>query len=101
MAQKSLPYLTVLTETGTGQLTSHLPVGEIVIAECNTRTENTTRNYPQPALHAPEEQLLPENSPDLNPSVPDISVDSYITRPELHTGITRLLRFFAPCSIND
>ncbi len=41
LAQESLPYLTVLTETGPVQLTSHLPVGEIVIAECASRLENT------------------------------------------------------------
>ena len=100
LADKSIPYLTVLTETGPGQLTSHLPVGEIVIAECVSRLENTPRFHPQPALHAPEEQLLPENNRELNPNLPDISVDCYIPRPELHTVLARLLKFFAPSPSN-
>jgi acetyl-CoA carboxylase carboxyl transferase subunit beta len=95
LAQETLPHLTILTETRTGQLTSHLPVGEIVIAECVSRSENTPRFHPQPALHAPEEQLLPEKNRELNPNLPDISVDCYIPRPELHTVLTRLLKFFA------
>ena len=95
LAQNSLPHLTILTETGTGQLKSHLPVGEIVIAECAPLSENTPRSYPQPALHAPEEQLLPEKNRELNPSPPDISVDCYIQRSELHTVLGRLLKFFA------
>ena len=101
LAQKALPYLTVLTETGTGQLMSHLPVGEIVIAECASRSENTPRFHPQPALHAPEEQLLPEKNRELNPNLPDISVDCYIPRPELHTVLARLLKFFASSSTID
>lgn len=101
LAQKALPHLTVLTETGTGQLTSHLPVGEIVIAECTSQSENAPRFHPQPALHAPEEQLLPEKNRELNPNTPDISVDCYIPRLELHTVLARLLKFFAPSPAID
>lgn len=95
LSQESLPYLTVLTETGIEQLTVHLPVGEIVIAECASLPENTPRFHPQPALHAPEEQLLPEKNRDSNMIIPDISVDCYIPRPELHMVLVRLLKFFA------
>ena len=63
LAEESLPHLTVLTETDVSQLTTHLPVGEIVIAESEARSENMSRINPQPALHAPEEQLLPEKKP--------------------------------------
>lgn len=95
LSDASLPYLTVLTETGYGQLTSHLPLGEIVIAECASRSENTSRPNPQPALHAPEEQHLPEKNRDSNPSMPDISVDAYVPRSELHMVVARLLKFFS------
>lgn len=95
LSDASLPYLTVLTETGNGQLTSHLPLGEIVIAECASLSENTSRHNPQPALHAPEEQLLPEKNRDSNLSKPDISVDAYVPRSELHMVVARFLKFFS------
>ncbi|MDE0635337.1 MAG: hypothetical protein OXI43_05710 [Candidatus Poribacteria bacterium] len=94
LAEKSLPHLTILTETSIGQFAPHLPVGEIVIAECASRSENAPRFQAQPALHAPEEQLLPEKNRELNSSTPDISVDCYIPRLELHTVLARLLKFF-------
>ena len=100
LSQESLPHLTVLTETGVEQLTSHLPVGEIVIAECASLSENASRFHPQPALHAPEEQLLPEKNRDSNPSMPDISVDCYIPRLELHEVLARLLKFFTSSPID-
>ncbi len=92
LSQAAIPHLTVLTETDIGRLTSFLPVGEIVIAECASRPDNISRIKPQPALHAPEEQLLPETNREITP---DISVDSYVPRPELHTMLVRLLSFFA------
>ena len=98
LAQASLPHLTVLTETDIGQLTSHLPIGEIVIAECASRMENMSRPNPQPALHAPEEQLLPEKNREFTP---DISVDCYIPRSELHTVLVRLIKFFAASPTDD
>lgn len=98
LGEASLPHLTVLTETDVSQLTTHLPVGEIVIAECRSRTDNLARNYPQPALHAPEEQLLPEKNREITP---DISVDCYVPRTELHTILVKFLKFFATTPIND
>jgi hypothetical protein len=84
-----------LTETGNGELRSHLPVGEIVIAECTSELDNSQRSHPQPALHAPEEQLLPEKNRDANQNMPDISVDTYVPRPELHMVVARFLKFFS------
>ncbi len=95
LAEQTIPHMTVLTETDKGKLTTHLPVGEIIIAECTSQADNATRTQPQPALHAPEEQLLPEKSRNSNPSVPDISVDCYVPRPEIHEILVRFLRFFA------
>ena len=95
LADKTIPHLTVLTETDRGKLKTHLPVGEIIIAECTAQSDNATRSHPQPALHAPEEQLLPEESRDSDLSVPDISVDCYVPRPEMHEVLVQFLRFFA------
>ena len=95
LAEQTIPHLTVLTETDRETLTTHLPVGEIIIAECTSQLDNATRFHPQPALHAPEEQLLPEKSRDSNLSVPDINVDCYVQRPEIHEVLVRFLRFFA------
>ena len=94
LAEQSLPYLTVLTETETRKLTTHLPLGEIIIAECAYQADHAPRINPQPALHAPEEQLLPENNPESDSNIPDISVDCYVPRSELHEVLVRFLRFF-------
>lgn len=98
LAEASLPHLTVLTETDVHELTTHLPVGEIVIAESGLKTDNMARINPQPALHAPEEQLLPEKNQEITP---DISVDCYVPRTELHNVLGTLLKFFAASPIND
>ena len=98
LAEASLPHITVLTETDVTQLTTYLPVGEIVIAECEASTDNIARINPQPALHAPEEQLLPEKNREITP---DISVDCYVPRTELHTMLVKLLKFFADRPISD
>ena len=98
LAEASLPHITVLTETGVPQLTTHLPVGEIVIAESESKMDSMTRINPQPALHAPEEQLLPENNREITP---DISVDCYVPRTGLHTMLVKLLKFFAATPIDD
>lgn len=95
LAKKSQPHLTVLTETGTGEFTTYLPLGEIIIAECTTQLDSTTRSNPQPALHAPEEQLLPDNKRESNLNIPDLSVDCYVPRSELHDVLVKFLRFFA------
>lgn len=98
LADASLPHLTILTETDVPQLTTHLPVGEIVIAESASSADNMARINPQPALHAPEEQLLPENNRE---KTPDISVDCYVPRTELHVMLVKLLKFFAVTPITD
>ncbi|MCY4401250.1 MAG: hypothetical protein OXD54_01620 [Candidatus Poribacteria bacterium] len=98
LAQVPLPHLTILTETDVDQLTSHLPLGEIVIAESASHMDSMSRPNPQPALHAPEEQLLPEDNRELTP---DISVDCYIPRAELHTVLVRLIKFFATSPKDD
>ena len=98
LADAALPHLTVLTETDIPQLTTHLPVGEIVIAENESRMENMSQNNPQPALHAPEEQLLPDTNRELTP---DISVDCYVPRTELHSIIALMLKFFCWNCKND
>ena len=95
LAEQSLPYLTVLTETETVKLTTHLPLGEIIVAECTSQVDNATRSHPQPALHAPEEQLLPENNRRSIRNIPDISVDCYVPRSELHEVLVRFLKFFS------
>lgn len=95
LAQQSLPYLTILTETGSGQLSTRLPVGEIIIAECPSQMDNASRLHPQPALHAPEEQLLPEKNQNSYMNIPDISVDCYVPRSELHGVLVRFLKFFS------
>ncbi|MXV76774.1 hypothetical protein F4083_08395 [Candidatus Poribacteria bacterium] len=95
LAEQTIPHLTVLTETDRRKLTTHLPVGEIIIAECTSQSDNAARFHPQPALHAPEEQLLPEKNRDSNLSVPDISIDCYVPRPEMHEVLVQFLRFFA------
>ena len=97
LTEQTIPHLTVLTETDSGKLTTHLPVGEIIIAECTSQTDNVSRFHPQPALHAPEEQLLPEKNRDSKLNVPDISVDCYVPRTEMHEVVARFLRFFATC----
>ncbi len=98
LAEASMPHLTVLTETDVPQLTTHLPIGEIVIAESESRSDNMARINPQPALHAPEEQLLPENNREITP---DMSVDCYVPRTELHTMLVKFLKFFAATPIID
>ncbi len=98
LAAAPLPHLTVLTETDVPQLTTHLPVGEIVLAESALSTENIAQINSQPALHAPEEQLLPEKNGEI---VPDISVDRYVPRTELHTMLVKLLKFFDATPMHD
>ena len=95
LAQETIPYLTVLTETDTSELTSVLPVGEIVIAECAFQTDRPLRHHPPAAGPAPKEQRIPEKHYDLNVSTPDINIDAYIPRTTLRPVLTRFLKFFA------
>ncbi len=94
LVDASLPYITVLTETEVAPLTTHFPVGEIVIAE-RAAAKKTPQVNLQPALHAPEEQLLTQAQTS-EAGVPlDISVDCYVTRAELRNLLGQFLKFFA------
>ncbi len=92
----SLPYITVLTETEVYPLATYLPIGELVIAEGSGPSQKRTVPNMQPALHAPEEQLLaqpPVSDIDIET---DISVDCYVPRAELPETLGRFLKFFYP-----
>lgn len=91
LAAVSLPHITVLTETDTVPLTTHFPVGELVLAERALAKQNGSTL--QPALHAPEEQHL-ETQPSENRSAADICVDCYVSRTELPNVLGKLLKFF-------
>ncbi len=108
LAAVSLPHITVITETGSIPLITNLPVGELVIAERTGSNEQNTAVKLQPALHAPEEQLLAqttmldgaaelktENGFRNTEVSPDISVDCYISRVELPDLLGKLLKFFS------
>lgn len=86
-----LPHITVLTETDAVPLTTHFPVGELVLAERAQEKKNGSTL--KPALHAPEEQHLETQTSD-NCSVADICVDRYVTRTELPNVLGKLLKFF-------
>ena len=89
-----LPHITVLTETEVYPLATYLPVGELVIAEGAVPTKKSASPHLQPALHAPEEQLLTQPSPSEKDVEPDISVDCYVPREELPSTLGLFLRFF-------
>ena len=91
LAAVPLPHITVLTETDAVPLTTHFPVGELVLAE--RAQEKKNGSMLKPALHAPEEQHL-ETQTSENCSVADICVDSYVTRTELPSVLGKLLKFF-------
>lgn len=91
LAAVPLPHITVLTETDAVPLTTHFPVGELVLAE--RAQEKKNGSMLKPALHAPEEQHL-ETQTSENCSVADICVDSYVTRTELPNVLGKLLKFF-------
>lgn len=94
LVEESLPYITVLTETEVTPLTTCFPVGELVIAERAAGKKRLPVNL-QPALHAPEEQLLTQvQTPETGVPL-DISVDCYIPRAELRNLLGQFLKFFA------
>ena len=95
LADASLPHITVLTETEVYPLATYLPVGELVIAEGNAPPQKRTSLNLQPALHAPEEQLLTQTPVSDIAVKPDISVDCYVPRAELPHILGRFLRFFS------
>ena len=95
LAEVSLPHITVLTETEVYPLATHLPVGELVIAEGAAPTKKTEPPNLQPALHAPEEQLLTQTPTSEIDVEPDISVDCYVPREELPSTLGLFLKFFS------
>lgn len=96
LAEASLPHITVMTETEVYPLATHLPIGELVIAEGTVAVKKPTPPNLQPALHAPEEQLITQ-APTLKTGIaPDINVDCYIPREELPNMLGLFLKFFSP-----
>ena len=95
LADAALPHITVLTETDIHPLATHLPVGELVIAESTSASQKPAPLNLQPALHAPEEQLLTQLPTSELQREPDISVDCYTSREELPDMLGRLLNFFS------
>ena len=96
LSEASLPHITVMTETEVYPLATHLPIGELVVAEGIAATKKPTPPNLQPALHAPEEQLLTQ-PPTLKTGIePDISVDCYVPREELPNVLGLFLKFFSP-----
>ena len=96
LAEASLPHITVMTETEMYPLATHLPIGELVIAEGTVAIKKPAPPNLQPALHAPEEQLITQ-APTLKTDIePDISVDCYIPREELPNVLGLFLKFFSP-----
>lgn len=95
LAEASLPHITVMTETEVYPLATHLPIGEVVIAEGIVAIKKPTLPNLQPAPHAPEEQLITQ-PPTLKAGIsPDISVDCYIPREDLSNVLGLFLKFFS------
>ena len=95
LADASLPHITVLTETEVYPLATYLPLGELVIAEGSIPLQKRTSPNLQPALHAPEEQLLTQTPTSDIRVKPDISVDCYVPRADLPDMLGRFLKFFS------
>lgn len=94
LVDASLPFITLLTETEVTPFTTCFPVGELIIAERAAAKKTPPVNL-QPALHAPEEQLLTQaQTPETGVPL-DISVDCYIPRAELRNLLGQFLKFFA------
>ncbi len=95
LTEASLPHITVLTEGEVYPLATHLPLGELVIVEGTTTTQKPAPPNLQPALHAPEEQLLTQTPTKEIEKAPDINVDCYIPREALPERLGRFLNFFS------
>ena len=95
LGDASLPHITVLTETEVYPLATHLPIGELVIAEGTAPSKKTAPPNLQPALHAPEEQLLTQTPASEIDVEPNISVDCYVPREELPSTLGLFLKFFS------
>ena len=96
LAEASLPHITVMTETEVYPLATHLPIGELVIAEGTAAIKKPAPPNLQPALHAPEEQLITQPPTPKTGIEPDISVDCYIPREDLPNVLGLFLKFFSP-----
>ena len=95
LAEAALPHITIMTEMEVYPLATHLPIGELVIAEGTAAIKKPAPLNLQPALHAPEEQLITQ-APILKTGIePDISVDCYIPREELPNVLGLFLKFFS------
>ena len=92
LADLSLPHITVFTEIDEYPLTTNLPVGELVIAEGAAPSRRSGEPNLQPALHAPEEQLLTQ--PLKIESKPNLGVDCYVGREELPSRLGLFMKFF-------
>ena len=95
LLEASLPHITVLTESEIHPLATHLPLGELVIVEGAATPPKPVQPNLQPALHAPEEQLLTQTATKKMEVEPDISVDCYIPRETLPEMLGRFLKFFS------
>ncbi|MXY99588.1 hypothetical protein F4Y93_02680 [Candidatus Poribacteria bacterium] len=95
LVDASLPHITVLTESEIYPLATHLPLGELVIVEGTATPRKPMPPNLQPALHAPEEQLLAQTPTKEREEEPDISVDCYIPREALPEMLGRFLKFFS------
>ncbi|MDE0466784.1 MAG: hypothetical protein OYL97_06975 [Candidatus Poribacteria bacterium] len=95
LGDASLPHITVLTETEVYPLATHLPIGELVIAEGTASSKKIAPPNLQPALHAPEEQLLTQTPASEIDVEPNISVDCYVPREELPSTLGLFLKFFS------
>lgn len=95
LVDAALPHITVLTGTDIHPLATHLPIGELVIAESTAAPQKPASPNLQPAPHAPEEQLLTQLPTSESQREPDISIDCYIPREELPDMLGRFLKFFS------
>ena len=95
LVDAALPHITVLTEGEMRPLATHLPLGELVIVEGAATPREPVPPNLQPALHAPEEQLLTQTPISERGNEPDISVDCYIPREALSEMLGRFLKFFS------
>lgn len=96
LVDASLPHITILTEGEIYPLATHLPLGELIIVEGAATPQKPTPPNLQPALHAPEEQLLTQTPTKEIAKEPDINVDCYIPREALPEMLGRFLKFFSP-----
>lgn len=95
LVDASLPHITILTESEIYPLATHLPLGELIIVEGAATPRKPAPPNLQPALHAPEEQLLTQTPTKEIEKESDISVDCYIPREAFPEMLGRFLKFFS------